>query len=290
MQLFNVIHKIISDEESVALTATDVVREFADDGVVYLELRSTPRANSKTGMTKRSYVEALLRGVDCGIVQSSHRILVRVLLSIDRSLPASDALETVQLAIEYASPTTPHYTRVVGVDLSGNPYAGDIEQIVPVLKLAKQNGLKLSAHLGEIPNRPEDDRLILSAAPDRIGHATHLLSAEDSLAFVLENKIPIELCLTSNVKCNTVSGYPDHHLGFWLQRRHPVSLCTDDKGVFGTSLSEEYYLAAQHFALTKETLAYLAASSAEQIFAEDDLKVGLRRLWSMYGTQSFVSE
>ena len=286
MQLFGVIHKIVSDEDAIALTAADVVREFADDGVIYLELRSTPRANPKTGMTKRSYVEALLRGVDHGIVQTSYRIHVRLLLSIDRSLPASDALETVQLALEYTSPATPHYARVVGVDLSGNPYAGNLEQIVPVLRLAKQSGLKLAAHLAEIPSRSDDDRLILSVAPDRVGHATHLLSTEDSLAFVLEHRIPVELCLTSNVKCQTVPTYPDHHLGFWLQRRHPISLCTDDKGVFGTSLSEEYCLAGQHFALSRETLASLAASSAEQIFAEDDLKVALRRSWARYGIGS----
>jgi hypothetical protein len=29
--------------------AHDVVREFAADGVVYLELRSTPRANKESG-------------------------------------------------------------------------------------------------------------------------------------------------------------------------------------------------------------------------------------------------
>ena len=284
-QLFDVIHKIVSDDESIALVAADVVREFADDGVVYLELRFTPRGNARTGMTKRSYVEAVLRGVDHGIVQASHHIHVRLILSIDRSHSAADALETVQLAMEYANPSTPHYTRVVGVDLSGNPYAGNLEQIVPILRMAKQSGLKLAVHLAEIANRPEEDRLLLSVAPDRIGHATHLLSTEDSLSFVLEHRIPIELCLTSNVKCQTVPSYSDHHLAFWLQRRHPISLCTDDKGVFGTSLSEEYYLAAQHFSLSKETLASLAASSAEQIFAEDDLRVGLRRSWSMYGTR-----
>ena len=285
IQLFDVIHKIVSDDESIALVAADVVREFAEDGVVYLELRSTPRANARTGMTKRSYIEALLQGVDHGIVQASHRIHVRLVLSIDRSLPASDALETVQLAAEYASPLAQHYARVVGVDLSGNPYAGNLEQIIPILRLAKQSGLKLAIHLAEIPNRPEEDRLLLSVVPDRIGHATHLLSTEDSLAFVLEHKIPIELCLTSNIKCQTVSSYADHHLGFWLQRRHPISLCTDGKGIFGTSLSQEYCLAAQHFSLGKETLVSMAASSAEQIFAEDDLKVALRKSWGMYGTR-----
>ena len=46
----------------------DVIREFAADNVKYLELRSTPRGNDTTGMSKRDYVEAVIRAIqECNV-------------------------------------------------------------------------------------------------------------------------------------------------------------------------------------------------------------------------------
>lgn len=51
----------------------DVIREFADDNVCYLELRSTPRPCQESGMTAESYVRAVLRGYITEIVANYWR-------------------------------------------------------------------------------------------------------------------------------------------------------------------------------------------------------------------------
>lgn len=43
--------------------AKDVIKEFAADGVKYVELRSTPREEKNTGLTKRRYVETVLKAI-----------------------------------------------------------------------------------------------------------------------------------------------------------------------------------------------------------------------------------
>ncbi|KAF4371669.1 hypothetical protein F8388_008609 [Cannabis sativa] len=77
----------------------------------------------------------------------------------------------------------------------------------------------------------------------------------------------VEICLTSNIRTNTISSLDVHHFG-WLilyvdaaelyEEKHPLSLCTDDVGVFSTSLSGEYKLAASAFDLGKKELSQLA--------------------------------
>ena len=61
--MFQILHELVSDVEAVTMVAEEVVSDFAKDGVVYLELRTTPRANPKCGMTKQTYVEAVLDGI-----------------------------------------------------------------------------------------------------------------------------------------------------------------------------------------------------------------------------------
>lgn len=77
----------------------EVISEFNDDNVSYLELRTTPRANTVTNMSKEDYIKAVLSG----IARCSERlpIDVRLLLSVDRRQQIADAAETVDLAIKY---------------------------------------------------------------------------------------------------------------------------------------------------------------------------------------------
>ena len=101
--MFKMIYTIVCDEESVEMVAHDVVCEFDEDGVVYLELRSTPRDNPATGMTKQSYIEAVLSGIDKAMTKCTTMRYVRLLLSIDRRHSVTEAHDTVQLASEYTS-------------------------------------------------------------------------------------------------------------------------------------------------------------------------------------------
>jgi adenosine deaminase len=61
-----------------------------------------------------------------------------------------------------------------------------------------------------------------------------------------------------------------------LAAGHPVVLCTDDSGVFGTSLSREYALAAGAFGLSGAELAALALKGVDYTFLEESEKEALR--------------
>ncbi|ELW48104.1 Adenosine deaminase-like protein [Tupaia chinensis] len=120
-QMFQIIHQLTSTPEDILMVTKDVIKEFADDGVKYLELRSTPRRENITGMTKKTYVESILEGIR----QSKEENLdidVRYLIAIDRRGGPSVAKETVKLAEEFFLSTQ---DTVLGLDLSGDPNTDD---------------------------------------------------------------------------------------------------------------------------------------------------------------------
>ncbi|XP_066491393.1 adenosine deaminase-like protein [Tiliqua scincoides] len=278
-QMFQIIHQITNRNEDILMITKDVVQEFAADGVKYLELRSTPREESATGMTKRTYVEAILEGIrQCK--EEELDIEVRFLMSVDRRGGPTVAKETVKLAEEFLLSTD---GVVVGLDFSGNPAAGHGKDFLEPFLEAKKAGLKLAVHLSEIPNQEEETKLLLGLPPDRIGHGTFLHSSsstsQDLVQLVRQNHIPLELCVTSNIKAQTVLSSDQHHFGFWYNMGHPVVLCTDDKGIFATDLSQEYQLVADTFQLSRAQMWDLSYDAINYICASSQTKAKLKERW-----------
>ncbi|XP_069910210.1 adenosine deaminase-like protein isoform X2 [Oryctolagus cuniculus] len=191
-QMFQIIHQLTTSPEDILMITKDVIKEFADDGVKYLELRSTPRRENATGMTKKSYVESILEGIKQA-KQENLDIDVRYLIAIDRRGGPSVAKETVKLAEEFFLSTE---DVVLGLDLSGDPTIGRAEDFLEPLLEAKNAGLKLALHLSEIPNQGKETQMLLDLLPDRIGHGTFLNSSEggslDLVDFVRQHRIPLD--------------------------------------------------------------------------------------------------
>lgn len=158
-KLFDLIHIVTTDHKTITRITKEVVEDFAAENVVYLELRTTPKRNDSIGMSKRSYMEAVLEGLrsvssnslDINLssndtakcVAGTKKIYVRLLLSIDRRESTAAAMETVKLALEMKD------TGVIGIDLSGNPTVGEWATFLPALKFAREQGLSVTLHCGE---------------------------------------------------------------------------------------------------------------------------------------------
>ena len=82
--------------------------------------------------------------------------------------------------------------------------------------------------------------------------------------------------MTSNIRTGSISSLDVHHFGDLYHAKHPLILCTDDSGIFSTSLSGEYILAASSFGLGKKEMLELGRNAIEFIFADDEIKRELR--------------
>ncbi|XP_066996474.2 adenosine deaminase-like protein [Anabrus simplex] len=275
-QLFNITQSLTSHPAAVFKATQDVIQEFANDGVIYLELRSTPREVPGV-MSKLEYIKTIAEAI---LNSSCQGILVKLIVSLDRRQGKQVAEENLDLVLNVRHQ---YPDIIVGTDLSGDPNKGNIDDYLPVLERARSLGLKLAVHCAEIPNQ-EEVMKILQLKPERLGHATCIHpefgGSETLWIKLLQWEIPVEICLTSNVRCKTVPSYAAHHLERVIASKHPMTLATDDKGVFNTTLSQEYRIAAECFSLSKEDLYDLSLASVEYAFCTELEKMKMKDMFS----------
>jgi adenosine deaminase len=195
------------------------LEDFQNDGVVYLELRTTPRAMPAAHITKDDYVQTVLDVISQHNDDASNRMRTFLILSIDRRNTPAEAEEVVDLAIKYQS------SGVVGVDLCGDPVKGDVRIFADAFARAKAAGLKMTLHFAETETSGSDVELstLLSWKPDRLGHVIHV--KEEYRMIIEEQNIGVELCLSCNVHAKMITGtYADHHFGMWRHTTVPLAL------------------------------------------------------------------
>ncbi|KAI8989996.1 hypothetical protein BDB01DRAFT_717643 [Pilobolus umbonatus] len=215
--IFRFIYQLTDTEESVAIATRNIINEFKADGVRYLELRTTPRKNNETNMTKHTYINTIVNVMQ----EEREDIIVRLIISVDRSNTLAEAEEVVDLALMFKE------KGVVGIDLCGNVSVGLFETLKPAFERAKKHGFSITLHFNEIKENLIEAPSLLSIHPSRLGHATVL--DDVSRRFIYENNIPIEVCMTSNIICKTVDKYEEHHLKDLLEHQHPFALCVSTK-------------------------------------------------------------
>jgi adenosine deaminase len=195
------------------------LQDFQSDGVVYLELRTTPRAMAAVHITKDGYVKTVLDVIGEHNDNVSNTMRTFLILSIDRRNTPAEAEEVVDLAIKYQS------SGVVGVDLCGDPAKGDVRIFASAFARAKAAGLKMTLHFAETVTSGSDMELstLLSWKPDRLGHVIHV--KDEYRKMIEEQNIGVELCLSCNVHAKMITGtYSDHHFGMWRHSTVPVAL------------------------------------------------------------------
>ncbi|KAK0711330.1 adenosine deaminase [Lasiosphaeris hirsuta] len=286
-------YHLVNDAWSVTYTTLSVLRDFAADGVVYLELRTTPRAMPEAGMTKEDYVRTVLDAIAQFEAETASSpgpgMHTRLILSIDRGSTLPTALEVVALASLFPAHTPESFGGgIVALDLCGDPATtATLPSLAPAFAAARsslpQLGLTLHFAEAECSGTEAELAMLLSWDPDRLGHVIWVgEEARESIVSAGRRgrKLGLELCLSCNVIAGMVEGgYAEHHFGGWLKVDEVVvMLCTDDVGVFGSPLSNEYALAAEYFGLGRSEICTLARKGIDVIFGGEEEKARLREI------------
>jgi adenosine deaminase CECR1 len=132
--------------------------------------------------------------------------------------------------------------------------------------------INLSIHAGEVdePNHHIRDTLLLGAT--RIGHGVNLITDPDTMLLMRNGPYMVEINLVSNLLLEYVSSYKQHPFPEYLRTGIPVALSTDDRGMWDSNLTDEFFVATKEFNLSWDEIVLLGRNSLKYSFLEPAVK------------------
>ena len=147
-------------------------------------------------------------------------------------------------------------------------------RFLPVLRELRHHypDINLSIHAGEVdePNFHVRDTLLLGA--QRIGHGVNLIADPDTMLRMRYGPYLVEINLISNLLLEYVSDYSQHPFPEYLRTGIPVALSTDDRGMWDSNMSDEFFVAVKEFNLSWEEIVKLGRNSLQFSFLDKSTK------------------
>jgi len=258
LERFDVTLAVMQTADALERISYELAEDAAADGVRYLEVRFAPILNVRRGLSLGDVLEASLRGLERAAARQP--IVSRVIVTALRNMSPELSRELASLAVAY------RHRGVVGFDLAGGERGHPASHHAAAFRYAREHDLACTCHAGEGDDASSVRQAIHVCGANRIGHATHLVEDESLTQYVNDRRIPLEICLTSNVQTRATARYETHPLRQYFDRGMNVVLNTDNRLMSDTTLTDEYAHAAAHLGFTFDELCELARNSFASAF------------------------
>jgi adenosine deaminase len=266
---FEITLALMQSADVLERIAYELAEDAARENVRYLEVRFSPVLNTRAGLTLEAVLDAVLRGLRRA--EQDFDIVTGVIVCALRHLAAETSLALARLTVAYKN------RGVVAFDLAGPEEDHPPKRHLPAFELAADANMAITIHAGEAFGPRSIHQALHRCHARRIGHGTHLGDDADLLAFVRDFHIPIEICLTSNVQTRAVRSFAAHPLRRFYDEGIVLSLCTDNRLMSATTVTDEYRHAHEQLGFTWHELCELAVSGFEAAFLPEPRRRDLVR-------------
>lgn len=255
---FEVTLSVMQHAEALERIAFELAEDAHHDGVLYLETRFAPVLNTRKRLPIQDVVESVAKGLARG--ERQYGIVSRVIVTALRNLEPAVSVEMAKLAVAYRD------RGVVGFDLAGGEAGNPASLHAAAFSYARSHDMACTCHAGEGDGAASVREALQACCAHRVGHGTRMYEDPALMDYVNDRRIPIEVCLTSNVQTRAAPSYARHPLRKYFDAGIKVVLNTDNRLMSATTLTDEYAHAATHLGFTFPELATIAVNGFESAF------------------------
>ena len=258
LKIFDITLSVLQTPESLQRVSFELAEDCWNDSVRYVEVRYSPILHTQKGMTSSESVNAVKMGLDQA--EAEFGIKTGIILCGIRNISPEVSLKLADLAVQYKN------QGVVGFDLAGAEENFPAKHHQEAFELILKKNINATLHAGEAFGPESIHQAIHACGAHRIGHGTRLKENEDLMAFINDHRIALEICLKSNIQTRSISSLKNHPFKYYFDQHLRVTLNTDNRLISDTTLSEEYYLAAETFNLTMQDIRTIIINGFKSAF------------------------
>ena len=265
---------VTQTEDALERVAYEQAEDLSQDGVVYFESRFAPVFHTRKGLTHQQIVSAVLKGLERG--RKDFGVRSGLIVCAMRNMNVS--LEMAELAVDFRE------RGVVGFDLAGEEGGYPPKKHVEAFHYIQRENFNITVHAGEGYGKESIWQAIQYCGAHRIGHGTRLIddiavkdgkavNLGDLAQYVLDKRIPLEICLLSNVHTGATPSLAEHPFKILYQEKFRVTLNTDNRLMSRTSMTQEFEAAADTFGLTVNDFEKITINAMKSAFLPYDQRI-----------------
>ncbi len=255
---FDVTLSVLQTEAALYRAAYELAVDASKENVKWLEVRYSPALHLQKGLKMTTVVDAVLEGLRKAKRETG--IKCGVLICGIRHMSPDTSVRLAELCVAYKN------RGVIGFDLAGAEENFPATAHHAAFQLILKNNVNCTAHAGEAYGPESIAQAIHFLGAHRIGHGTRLREDGDLLNYVNDHRIPIEVCLSSNVQTGTIPDFLHHPIKFYFDYGLRVTINTDNRLMSDTTLTKEYLLAHKECGLSLEDITTIIVSGFKSAF------------------------
>lgn len=266
---------VMQTKEALERIAYEMMEDMHKDGVVYVETRFAPVLHLENGLYYDDVISAVLSGLERG--KKDFGVGFGLILCAMRNM--TNSLEIAELAVNNRE------RGVVGFDLAGEEGGYPPKNHLDAFQFISRANFNITIHAGEAFGKESIWQAIQFCGAHRIGHATRLkedivfdkegniVQLGDLAQYILDKRIPLEICLMSNVHTGAVKKLEYHPFKKLFDSKYRVFLNTDDRLMSNITLTDEYITASDVFGITLDDIEKLNINAMKSAFLPHDQKL-----------------
>ena len=258
LKRFDITLSVLQTSKALSLVAYELAIDCWNDGVRYLEVRYCPTLHTQNELKLSDTLKAVKSGLsqaenECGIITG-------IIICCIRNISPEISLKLAKLAVKNKN------KGVVGFDLAGIEENFPAKHHKEAFDLILKNNINTTIHAGESFGPKSIHQAIHSCGAHRIGHGTRVCEDIDLQDYINNHRIPLEICLSSNIHTKSVQSLAKHPFKSYMNDRIRVTLNTDNRLISNTTLTKEYNIAIDQFCLNEYELRTLIINGFKSAF------------------------
>jgi adenosine deaminase len=258
LSVFMALARAIAHGEDFERLAYEIGRDLAGQAVCYAEVMISPMQHIKRGLDLCEVIEGCMAGF--ARVERETGTVIRLALDYGRQYGPEGAWAVLEVA------RATQHLGVVGWSIGGNEIGHPPEPFAPIFAAARESGLGVMAHAGEVVGPQSVWGAINTLGVTRLGHGIRAADDPALLAALRERGVVLDVCPTSNLLTGAVAAWPEHPLRRLHEAGVPVTVNSDDPTFFDTTLTEEYRRAIALLGFSVDDLCATVQTAARAAF------------------------